>query len=706
MNLRNARMLMLAIAGLIVAAVLLPGTASASGGNLKVTFVARQCPTYASITANRARNNIQESLQNLGANTAYTAGQPIDPDTEALNQPLCLPIVDWRFTLGTGILERASTGPWGALSIVTTPFSNDIVTKDEVPLFNPSGGAAGGKKIQGAVTIELNDHMSDLAANPGSLWVQGGTPTDPVLDVPFPGQYGFGALRCAIDNLNGDNVEWISAPAGTKHVLCYAYYVKPPPTSGTIIVRKQVDAPTGTAQQDFRFTGNISYTPDQSFTLGAAPGSVGSTSFYRSATGPADQPWSFTETVPAGWQLTDITCTSATLGSTFTTNTATGATSVTLAAGDTVTCTYTDKLVPPAAGLTLSKITRGNVGTFTYDVAPAAGGAASSATVTTTQRDVETLATPSFSLPAGDYTVTETLPSSSRGKWAVKSVVCNGQQVTGTINPLTLALVSGQGAACTFENEYTPIGSIRLRKNTIGSYGTTGFVISRADAQYEKSATTTKSGDTAVATGDDTSAIPLGSYVIQETNPTDRTDGSWRVNGVECNGEAVPSDEGRIVITLTADDPDFDCTFVNEFQKKETGEVKSLDATPITNLAIRKTVSPKRTTLGKTVLYTISVRNKGTDDAQNVTIAEQLQRGGSIVSFPKGYHCHRTPFPTCAIGTLKAGKHVVLRVRVKPRRAGSFLNRVAINTSTEESSLQDNVGSTRLIVHSKPRFTG
>ena len=96
---------MLVITGLIVAAVLLPGTASVSAGNLKVTFVARQRPTYASITANRARNNIQESLQNLGANTAYAAGQPIDPNTEALNQPLCLPIVDWRFTLGTGILE-------------------------------------------------------------------------------------------------------------------------------------------------------------------------------------------------------------------------------------------------------------------------------------------------------------------------------------------------------------------------------------------------------------------------------------------------------------------------------------------------------------------------------------------------------------------------------------------------------------------------
>ena len=43
-----------------------PAQAAASDSYL-VTFVARQCPTYQDITANLARNNIQESLQDLGA---------------------------------------------------------------------------------------------------------------------------------------------------------------------------------------------------------------------------------------------------------------------------------------------------------------------------------------------------------------------------------------------------------------------------------------------------------------------------------------------------------------------------------------------------------------------------------------------------------------------------------------------------------------
>ena len=63
------------------------------------------------------------------------------------------------------------------------------------------------------MTIELTQDQLERAANgQNSLWLQGGTRADPILNQVYPGQYGFGALRCAIDNLNGDNVEWISYP--------------------------------------------------------------------------------------------------------------------------------------------------------------------------------------------------------------------------------------------------------------------------------------------------------------------------------------------------------------------------------------------------------------------------------------------------------------------------------------------------------------
>ena len=174
--------------------------------------------------------------------------------------------------LGRGYRSRAVSGPWGSLSIVTNPFATDITTKPATPLLN-SAGQDTGDTIAGAVTIPLTQEQANIAARPNSLWIQGGTTTDPVLDTLYPGEYGFGALRCAIDNLNGDNVEWIAFPQGAKHVFCYAYYVKPPPTSGTIIVRKELssDTPPETASTTFPFKGNISFNADESFALSARP---------------------------------------------------------------------------------------------------------------------------------------------------------------------------------------------------------------------------------------------------------------------------------------------------------------------------------------------------------------------------------------------------------------------------------------------------
>jgi hypothetical protein len=89
-----------------------------------VTFAARVCDTYTDISANRARNSIQESLKDLGPDTNYLSGERVSPARE-----------------------------------------------EE------------------------------------------------------------GALRCATDNVNGDNVEYIRFPDNVEHVYCFAYYVQPPPTA-------------------------------------------------------------------------------------------------------------------------------------------------------------------------------------------------------------------------------------------------------------------------------------------------------------------------------------------------------------------------------------------------------------------------------------------------------------------------------------------
>ncbi len=108
------------LGGLLTASPALAQQPNGKGTDLFVTIAARECSSYADIMANRARNDIQESLRDLGKNTVYGAGQPIDPGVEATNDPNCTPLPGWRFTLGTGYKTRAVSGPWGSLSIVTT----------------------------------------------------------------------------------------------------------------------------------------------------------------------------------------------------------------------------------------------------------------------------------------------------------------------------------------------------------------------------------------------------------------------------------------------------------------------------------------------------------------------------------------------------------------------------------------------------------
>ena len=114
--------LLLLLASVAVGATAAPA-AAAPAPSYQVTFVSRVCPTYGDIMANRARNNIQESLRDLGKDTVYTSGQPISPAIEAPNQPNCDPLFDWQFALGTGY--TAKTPATDYLSTITGDYGAD-----------------------------------------------------------------------------------------------------------------------------------------------------------------------------------------------------------------------------------------------------------------------------------------------------------------------------------------------------------------------------------------------------------------------------------------------------------------------------------------------------------------------------------------------------------------------------------------------------
>jgi hypothetical protein len=67
---RSVRSLVVAVSVSAVACLVFAAAASAASGYF-VTFAARVCPSYSDIYANKARNDIVESLQDLGPNTQY-----------------------------------------------------------------------------------------------------------------------------------------------------------------------------------------------------------------------------------------------------------------------------------------------------------------------------------------------------------------------------------------------------------------------------------------------------------------------------------------------------------------------------------------------------------------------------------------------------------------------------------------------------------
>src|ERR1700760_4586460 len=77
-----------------------PHAARAAGDNgsgYYVTFVARSCPEYTDIFANKARNDIQESLKDLGPDTPYINSDAlVDPSVESgPPQDVCAALPNW-----------------------------------------------------------------------------------------------------------------------------------------------------------------------------------------------------------------------------------------------------------------------------------------------------------------------------------------------------------------------------------------------------------------------------------------------------------------------------------------------------------------------------------------------------------------------------------------------------------------------------------
>ena len=284
-------------------------------------------------------------------------------------------------------------------------------------------------------------------------------------------RHGFGAVRCATDDVDGDNVQQLLFPAGIHHVFCYAYYVSRSPVGGTIIIRSQVDgAPTGT-EPSFPFSGDISYAAN-GFTLKDGR----SVTFHRAG----GLSWHITESAVADYKLVSVKCRSSTAASTA----STGATalSVALAAGDTVVCTFVNEWVPPVGSLTIRQVTEGGTGSFAYIAAPFHDDP--TRVVATSRREgVAVNAHPErnlVQLVTSGYVIQVLPPAHAVGHWQLVRADCDGRRLAirhFAFSQVTFRIEFRSNSVCTFTSKLTPPGSIRVSAVTEGATGPARIVI-------------------------------------------------------------------------------------------------------------------------------------------------------------------------------------------------------------------------------------
>ncbi|HEU5264215.1 MAG TPA: hypothetical protein VFU34_06225, partial [Gaiellaceae bacterium] len=255
--------------------------------------------------------------------------------------------------------------------------------------------------------------------------------------------------------------------------------------AGAIVVQKQTD-PDGAAQS-FAFTASydadgFSLTDGQSNNSGSlAPGT-----------------YSVAETVPAGWDLQSAVC-----------NDGSPANAIVLAAGETVTCVFTNV---KDANIVVQKQTNpdGDPQSFAFGASYDANGFSLS--------DGES--NNSGTLLPGTYSVSETVPAG----WDLDSAVCSDQS-----DPSAIQLGPGETVTCVFTNEKDAVIIVEKQTNPNGdptifsftaSYDADGFALS--DGQSNNS------GD-----------LDPGTYSVSETVPA-----GWNLASAICDDGSAPASIG------------------------------------------------------------------------------------------------------------------------------------------------------------------
>src|SRR5690606_16441449 len=114
------------------------------------------------------------------------------------------------------------------------------------------------------------------------------------------------------------------------------------------------------------------------------------------------------------------------------------------------------------------------------------------------------------------------------------------------------------------------------------------------------------------------------------------------------------------------------------------------------NLVINKVAENKSVSLNETFSYTISVENKGPDDATNIVVTDSLPKNLEFIELEyqenliSRYHS-QNHIATWEIPVLKENEKIDLKISTKANHPGSTTNKAYVKATEEDPDSLDNI---------------
>ena len=121
------------------------------------------------------------------------------------------------------------------------------------------------------------------------------------------------------------------------------------------------------------------------------------------------------------------------------------------------------------------------------------------------------------------------------------------------------------------------------------------------------------------------------------------------------------------------------------------------------DLQVAKTDRPDPATAGRTVTYTVTVRNNGPDRATGVRVTDTVPVGTALVSANASQgNCAGTTALTCNLGALASGETATITIVVRPRAAGTITNTARVEANQVDAVAANNTATATTTVNPRP----